>query len=87
MTIGHPGLTAQVYVVCNRPKLVGLLLENEPNAPSPYIHSVISISQELNQLTNPFAPPGCCTVFEITAEQESDADDMRHSWQCMSKLK
>jgi len=31
--IRHPGLKAQVYVVCNKTKLVGILLEKEPKVP------------------------------------------------------
>ncbi len=31
--IRHPGLKAQVYVVCNKTKLVGVLFEKEPNVP------------------------------------------------------
>ena len=29
----YPGLRAQVYVVCNKTKLVGILFKKEPNAP------------------------------------------------------
>ena len=33
MTMRHPGLKAQVYVVCDKIKLVGVLFEKEPNVP------------------------------------------------------